>query len=123
MSSNIKIQKNCEFCGDEFTARTLYTRYCSKSCNKKHYKQLLLEKNLDTKQTQESIKISPIEILRNTSQEYFEVHEAAQIMRILTTALTMDSLLVNILMICEPTWPDAPNMMFIVLKLNFGTKE
>jgi|SRR5690606_18048691 len=82
MSSNIKIQKNCEFCGDEFTARTLYTRYCSKSCNKKHYKQLLLEKNLDTQRGQESIKVSPIEILRNTSQEYFEVHEAAQIMRV-----------------------------------------
>lgn len=82
MSSNIKIQKNCEFCGNEFTARTLYTRYCSKSCNKKHYKQLLLEKNLDTKQSQERIKISPIEILRNTSQEYFEIHEAAQIMRV-----------------------------------------
>ncbi len=82
MSSNIKIQKNCEFCGNEFTARTLYTRYCSKSCNKKHYKQLLLGKNLDTKQSQESIKISPIEILRNASQEYFEINEAAIIMRI-----------------------------------------
>jgi len=82
MSSNIKIQKNCEFCGNEFTARTLYTRYCSKSCNKKHYRQLLLGKNLDTKQSQESIKISAIEILRNTSQEYFEINEAAIIMRI-----------------------------------------
>lgn len=82
MSSNIKIQKNCEFCGNEFTARTLYTRYCSKACNKKHYKQLLLGKNLDTKQSQESIKISPIEILRNASQEYFEINEAAIIMRI-----------------------------------------
>jgi excisionase family DNA binding protein len=82
MSSNIKIQKNCEFCGNEFTARTLYTRYCSKSCNKKHYKQLLLEKNIETGQGQENIKISPLEILRNSSQEYFQINEAAQIMRI-----------------------------------------
>jgi excisionase family DNA binding protein len=82
MSSNIKIQKNCEFCGNEFTARTLYTRYCSKSCNKKHYKQLLLEKNLEIKQSQENIKVSPIETLKNASQEYFEIKEAAQIMRV-----------------------------------------
>ncbi|HPH47813.1 MAG TPA: hypothetical protein PKU83_12440, partial [Chryseolinea sp.] len=46
------------------------------------YRQLLLGKNLDTKQSQESIKISAIEILRNTSQEYFEINEAAIIMRI-----------------------------------------
>jgi excisionase family DNA binding protein len=82
MSSNIKIQKNCEFCGNEFTARTLYTRYCSKSCNKKHYKQLLLEENLKIKDSQESIKTSPQEILRNSAQEYFEINEAAQIMRV-----------------------------------------
>lgn len=82
MSSNIKIQKNCEFCGNEFTARTLYTRYCSKSCNKKHYKQLLLEENLKIKDTQESIKTSPVEILKNSTQEYFEINEAAQIMRV-----------------------------------------
>lgn len=82
MSSNIRIQKNCEFCGNEFIARTLYTRYCSKSCNKKHYKQQLLEKNIDIKQGQENIKVSPVERLRNTSQEYFDINEAAQIMRI-----------------------------------------
>jgi predicted DNA-binding protein (UPF0251 family) len=82
MSSNIKIQKICEFCGQEFTARTLYTRYCSKSCNKKHYKQLLLEKNLEIKDSQENIKVSPLETLRNASQEYFEINEAASIMRI-----------------------------------------
>ncbi|HEY0743034.1 MAG TPA: helix-turn-helix domain-containing protein [Chryseosolibacter sp.] len=82
MSSNIKIQKNCEFCGNDFTARTLYTRYCSKSCNKKHYKQLLLEKNLEIKTDQENIKVSPTETLKNSSQEYFEINEAAQIMRV-----------------------------------------
>jgi excisionase family DNA binding protein len=82
MSSNIRIEKNCEFCGNGFVAKTLYTRYCSKSCNKKHYKQLLLEENLKIKDGQENIKVSPFEILKNTSQEYFEINEAAQIMRV-----------------------------------------
>jgi predicted DNA-binding protein (UPF0251 family) len=82
MSSNIKIPKTCEFCGQEFTARTLYTRYCSKSCNKKDYKLRLLEKNLEIKDSQENIKVAPLETLRHASQEYFEVDEAACIMRI-----------------------------------------
>ena len=82
MSSNIRIEKNCEFCGNTFVAKTLYTRYCSKSCNKKHYKQLLLEENLKIKDAQDNIKVSAVEILKNTSQEYFEINEAAQIMRV-----------------------------------------
>jgi hypothetical protein len=41
----------------------------------------LLEKNLEIKDGQENIKASPIETLRNTTQEYFEVNEAALIMR------------------------------------------
>ncbi len=38
MSSNIQITKTCICCGKEFTARTLHTRYCSHTCNRKHYK-------------------------------------------------------------------------------------
>ncbi|WP_079688922.1 helix-turn-helix domain-containing protein [Ohtaekwangia koreensis] len=38
----------------------------------------MLEQNLG----QENIKVSPLETLRNASQEYFEVNEAASIMRI-----------------------------------------
>ncbi len=40
MSSKIEIQKTCTFCGNDFTAYTLHTRYCSHTCNGKHYKQL-----------------------------------------------------------------------------------
>lgn len=38
MSSNLNFNKKCEFCGVEFEARTLYTRYCSHTCNSRHYK-------------------------------------------------------------------------------------
>lgn len=46
MSSNIEIQKTCNFCGKVFTAHTLHTRYCSHTCNQKHYKQLKREEKL-----------------------------------------------------------------------------
>lgn len=40
MSSNLTFKKKCEFCGTEFEAKTLYTRYCSHTCNSRHYKAL-----------------------------------------------------------------------------------
>jgi hypothetical protein len=38
MSSNIRVQKICEHCGNEFTARTTVTRHCSDNCAKRAYK-------------------------------------------------------------------------------------
>ncbi len=38
MSSNIEIQRICEYCNNEFTARTTSTKYCSHKCNQRHYK-------------------------------------------------------------------------------------
>ena len=38
MSSNIKVQRICQHCGKEFTARTTITLYCSHRCNSAAYK-------------------------------------------------------------------------------------
>ncbi|UCA61334.1 helix-turn-helix domain-containing protein [Chryseobacterium rhizoplanae] len=38
MTSNIRIEKVCQYCGTKFIAKTTVTRYCSHSCNKKAYK-------------------------------------------------------------------------------------
>lgn len=38
MSSNIKIKKNCQHCGQEFIARTTVIKYCGDYCAKKAYK-------------------------------------------------------------------------------------
>ena len=38
MSSNIRVQKICEICGNDFTARTTVTRFCSHKCSSKAYK-------------------------------------------------------------------------------------
>lgn len=38
MSSNIRIQRVCQYCRQIFTARTTMTRYCSHNCNSKAYK-------------------------------------------------------------------------------------
>lgn len=38
MSSNIRITKVCQFCNNEFTAKTIKTRFCSLACGSKSYK-------------------------------------------------------------------------------------
>jgi hypothetical protein len=80
MSSNITVQKACEFCGQKFTAKTLFTRYCSKRCNNRHYKQLVREKKAKVPSVQLASTVAPT--LNNQAQDYCEVNEAAQIMRI-----------------------------------------
>ena len=39
MSSHIRIQKTCQFCGDLFTAKTTVTQFCSDECAKRAYKE------------------------------------------------------------------------------------
>jgi excisionase family DNA binding protein len=46
MSSNIRITKTCEYCNNEFEAKTVTTRYCSHSCNNKSYKQIKKEEKI-----------------------------------------------------------------------------
>lgn len=38
MSSNMKIIRICEFCKEQFTAKTTRTKYCSHRCNSRAYK-------------------------------------------------------------------------------------
>jgi excisionase family DNA binding protein len=38
MSSNIKVQRICQHCGMEFTAKTTVTKYCGDDCAKRAYK-------------------------------------------------------------------------------------
>jgi excisionase family DNA binding protein len=38
MSSNIKVQRICQYCANEFIARTTVTRFCSHACARHAYK-------------------------------------------------------------------------------------
>lgn len=50
MSSKIEIDKTCEYCGKPYTARTLYTRYCSHQCNSRAYKAIKRQERMDNHQ-------------------------------------------------------------------------
>lgn len=79
MSSNIKVQRICQHCGQEFTARTTITLYCSHRCNSEAYKAKqragkVEQSNTETKQ----IKTQPIEELK--AKEFLTVREVARLL-------------------------------------------
>ncbi len=79
MSSNIKVQRICQHCGMEFTARTTVTKYCSHRCGSAANKALkrgekVQKSNTETKQ----IKTKPIEELK--SKEFLTVRDIATLL-------------------------------------------
>lgn len=79
MSSNIKVQRICQHCGNEFTARTTTTLYCSRRCNSAAYKAKIRTGKVEVsnKETQR-IKSQPIEELK--AKEFLTVRDIATLL-------------------------------------------
>lgn len=78
MSSNIKVQRICQHCDTEFTARTTVTKYCSHRCGSAANKTMkraekVKESNIETKQ----IKTKPIEELK--AKEFLSVSDVSKL--------------------------------------------
>ena len=78
MSSNIQVQRICQHCGTEFTARTTVTKYCSHRCgslaNKaKKRAEKVQKSNTETKQ----VKTKPIEELK--AKEFLTVSDVSKL--------------------------------------------
>ena len=58
MSSNIKIERICEWCGNRFLAQTTVTRFCSKRCSEHSYKERMRQKKMALS-NQETIQYNP----------------------------------------------------------------
>lgn len=64
MSSNIQIERICEYCGKTFIAQTTVTKFCSHKCNSKAYKAKVRSKKVEQSMTETRSKlIKPIEEL------------------------------------------------------------
>ena len=76
MSSNIKVQRICQHCDIEFTARTTVTRYCSDNCAKRAYKARKRQEKIEQSNSDTAaIKAKPILDLKG--KEYLTVREVA----------------------------------------------
>jgi excisionase family DNA binding protein len=79
MSSKIEVQRICQHCGNEFTARTTVTRFCSHRCASAAHKQKVRVGKVEesNKQTQQ-VKTRPIEELK--AKEFLTVREVARLL-------------------------------------------
>ncbi len=79
MSSNIKLQRICQHCDNEFTARTTTTLYCSHRCNSAAYKAKVREGKIEAINTEtQRIKTQPIEMLK--AKEFLTVRDVATLL-------------------------------------------
>jgi excisionase family DNA binding protein len=79
MSSNIKVQRICQHCGTEFTARTTVTKCCSDKCSKAAYKARIRAEKVQKSNTEtRQIKNQPIEELK--AKEFLTVREVARLL-------------------------------------------
>ena len=79
MSSNIQIQRICEFCGNEFTARTTVTKYCSHPCASMAYK----ARTRNTKIKVSNIKMTQsvsIPIARLQAKDFLSIDDACKLL-------------------------------------------
>jgi excisionase family DNA binding protein len=78
MSSNIQVQRICQQCGKEFTARTTVTRYCSDTCAKLAYKARQRATKIEaTNKETKSIKARPMEDLK--AKEFLSVRDVSKL--------------------------------------------
>lgn len=78
MASNIKVQRICQYCGNEFTARTTVTQYCSDTCAKRGYKARKRAEKIEKSEaeTQET-KARPVSDIK--AKEFLSVRDAAKL--------------------------------------------
>jgi len=79
MSSNIKVQRICQYCEKEFTARTTVTKCCSDDCAKRAYKERKRAEKVKQSNTETTqIKLQPMETIK--AKEFLTVREVAQLL-------------------------------------------
>lgn len=89
MSSNIRINRVCNYCNQKFVAKTFTTKYCSHKCNQRDYKRRIKEEKLLKSKEEYSIdskisklkKVTPtfdIELLK--SKSYLSISEVCVLM-------------------------------------------
>lgn len=79
MSSNIEVLRVCEYCKNEFVAKTTVTRFCSQKCNSRDYKERIkrLKVEVSNKRT-EITKTNSIDFIN--AKEILTVKEVATLL-------------------------------------------
>lgn len=80
MSSSIQVQKICEFCGNEFTAQTTVTRFCSHDCASRAYKERMklgkIEKVIEETNHQKILSATDVQLEVIRQKDFLSIKEA-----------------------------------------------
>lgn len=76
MSSNITVNRICNFCKKTFEAKTTKTRYCSHTCNRKDYKQNLKLGKIENSNEETKLKLNG-PVIDVNSKDFLTVKEVA----------------------------------------------
>ena len=79
MSSNIQVQRICQHCGKEFTARTTVTQYCGDNCAKRAYKVRIKSNKIEASNL-ETFKIKTNSIQELKVKEFLTVRDVATLL-------------------------------------------
>jgi excisionase family DNA binding protein len=79
--------KTCEYCKNEFEARTIYTKYCSHTCNRKAYKEAQRETKIKTAVVKVIVKsqgklITSLDYTSIQSKELLTINEACALLNV-----------------------------------------
>jgi excisionase family DNA binding protein len=79
MSSNIRITRICQQCGNEFTAKTTVTQYCSDPCAKRAYKARIKAVKVEKSNTEtQAILSRPMEEIK--AKEFLTVKDVTTLL-------------------------------------------
>ncbi len=79
MSSNIEVIRVCEYCKNEFVAKTTVTRFCSQKCNSRDYKRRIRKLKVEVSNRQnENVKANSIDLVN--SKQILTVKEVAMLL-------------------------------------------
>lgn len=79
VSSNIKVKRICQFCGNEFTARTTVTRFCSHKCSNSAHKQKVRAGKIEESNRQTQL-IKTISTEELKTKEFLTVREVSSLL-------------------------------------------
>lgn len=86
MTTNIKVQRICNYCGNVFIALTTVTKYCSHKCASRAYKKRAKESKIENSNSQ-TIEALSIPIEKIKANEYLTLSEVAKLIRVSRTTL------------------------------------
>lgn len=86
MSSNIRINRICQECGESFVAKTTVTKYCSDRCAKRAYKARKRAEKVQAseEETRETIQQSIVEL---QAKDFLSIQDICQLFNVSRTTI------------------------------------